>query len=94
MPAVGEGRYRGGGTLGGKWGCGLAALFGLPVLFFLVLLDSLGDCVPDVQCHKGFWLWVVLPTMLVAAPVGFGVRWLVNRRLSDVSYADAEERHR
>lgn len=89
-----EGRYRGGGTPGGKWGCGLAALFGLPVFFFLVLLDSLGDCVPDVQCHKGFWLWVVLPTVLVAAPIGFGVRRLVNRRLSSDDSSDAEETHR
>lgn len=88
------GRYRGGSTPGGKWGCGLAALFGLPVFFSLVLWDNLGDCVPDVQCHKGSWLWVVLPTILVAAPVGFGVRWLANRRLSDVSRAAAEERHR
>ena len=71
-----------------------AALVGLPVFFFLVLLDSLGDCVPDVQCHKGFWLWVVLPTVLVAAPIGFGVRRLVNRRLSDDSCADAKERRR
>ena len=74
-----ESGYRGGGTPGGKWGCALAAFFGLPVFSFCVLLASLGDCEPGVQCHKGFWLAVLLPTGLVAAPIGFGTRWLINR---------------
>ena len=78
-----DSRYRGGGTPGGKWGCAFAALFGLPVFSFSILLASLGDCAPGVHCHKGFWLAVVLPTVIVAAPVGFGVRWLVNRRSLD-----------
>jgi hypothetical protein len=78
-----DGRYKGGGTRGGRWGCGLAALFGIPVFMFATLVASLGDCMPDVECHPGFWLEVALPTFVVAAPIGFGVRWLVNRRLSD-----------
>jgi hypothetical protein len=50
---------------------------------FSSLVASLGDCMPDVQCHKGFWLSVILPTVVVAAPIGFGVRWLVNRYWPD-----------
>ena len=76
-----DGEYKGGSTTGGKWGCAFAALFGLPVFCFATLVASLGDCAPDVQCHKGFWLAVALPTIIVAAPIGFGVRWLVNRYL-------------
>lgn len=74
-----DGRYKGGGTTGGKWGCALAAVFGLPVFCLSVLVASMGDCMPGVQCHRGFWLEVLLPTILVAAPIGFGARWLVNR---------------
>jgi hypothetical protein len=50
---------------------------------FSSLVASLGDCVPDAQCHKGFWLSVILPTVVVAAPIGFAVRWLVNRYWPD-----------
>lgn len=71
-------RYQGGGTRGGKWGCALAALFGIPVFCSSVVLASLSDCVPGSQCHEGFWLAVILPTVLVTEPVGFGVRWLMN----------------
>jgi hypothetical protein len=75
--------YKGGSTPGGRWGCGLAALVGAPVFFFLVLVDSLGDCAPDTNCHKGFWPMVVLPTLLVALPIGLVTRWLVNRYRKD-----------
>lgn len=74
-----DSRYRGGGTRGGRWGCAMAALVGFPVFAFATLAASLGDCMPGVECHPGFWLAVGLPTLLAATPVGFGVRWLVNR---------------
>ena len=80
-----DSRYKGGGTRGGKWGCALAALFGVPVFMFATLVASLGDCMPNVECHPGFWLEVVLPTALVATPIGLGVRWLVNRRSNNDS---------
>jgi hypothetical protein len=72
--------YNGGSTSGGRWGCGLAAIIGAPLFFFLLLADALGDCAPDTVCHKGFLSMVVLPTILIAAPVGLLTRWLVNRR--------------
>jgi len=50
---------------------------------FATLVASLGDCMPDVECHPGFWLEVFLPTLVVAVPIGLGVRWLVNRRSTD-----------
>lgn len=71
--------YKGGGTRGGRWGCAMAALIGFPVFAFATLAASLGDCMPDVECHHGLWLEVGLPTILAATPVGLGVRWLVNR---------------
>jgi hypothetical protein len=78
-----NGRYKGGGTRGGRWGCALAALFGIPVFMMATVVASLGDCMPDVECHPGFWLEVVLPTVLVAVPIGLGVRWWVNRNARD-----------
>jgi hypothetical protein len=78
-----DSRYKGVGTRGGRWGCALSALFGIPVLMFATLVASLGDCMPDVDCHPDFWLEVLLPTALVATPIGLGVRWLVNRRSHD-----------
>jgi len=72
--------YDDGPTRGGKWGCAVAALIGGPLFLFLMLIDSLGDCPPDVDCGKGVWTHVVLPTMLVTIPVGLIIRWVVNRR--------------
>ena len=74
-----DGGYQGGNTRGGKWGCAVAGLVGLPIFILLVLADALGDCAPDTPCHHGFWTMVVLPTLLAAVPVGLLVRWLVNR---------------
>lgn len=78
-----DGGFHGGGTAGGKWGCAIAALVGLPVLGVLMLVAALGDCAPGAACRNGFWTMVVLPTLLVVVPVGFGVRWLVNRLRRD-----------
>ena len=72
-------RYRGAGTLGGKMGCGAAALIGGPLFFVLMLVDSLGDCVPNTSCHKSFVTGVVFPTLLIALPIWLLVRVLVNR---------------
>ncbi len=78
-----DGGYRGGATPGGKWGCAAAALIGVPLFFWLTLINSLGDCAPDAACHGSFWTEAVLPTALVAGIVGLSVRWLVNRKHGD-----------
>ena len=72
--------YEGGPTGGGKWGCAAAAIIGVPVGFFLMLVDALGDCMPDISCSKGFWTHAALPTLIIAVIVGLPVRWLVNRQ--------------
>lgn len=76
---MGREGYQGGITTGGKWGCAAAAFVGTPLFFFLVLGDALGDCVAGQACHKGFLLYVALPTFVVALAVGLMVRALVNR---------------
>ncbi|MBA2934975.1 hypothetical protein HZF05_12785 [Sphingomonas sp. CGMCC 1.13654] len=73
-----DSEYRGGSTTGGRWGCGFAILFGLPVGIFLTLVAAMGDCMPGVQCHKGILLDVILPTAALAAVIGFGSRWIIN----------------
>ncbi|MEO5773250.1 MAG: hypothetical protein ABIQ32_03915 [Sphingomicrobium sp.] len=75
-----EDGYVGAPTKGGKWGCALAALVAVPIGIFLMIVDALGDCAPDVPCGKGFWVHVALPTIVIAILVGLPVRWLLNRR--------------
>jgi hypothetical protein len=72
------GSYEGGGTPGGKWGSFAAALVGAPLFFLLIIVDSLGDCAPATDCHKGFLIYVALPTILVGLFVGVSVRAAVN----------------
>jgi len=74
-----DGRYKSGSTLGAKWGCASAIFVTLPIFIFLLLVDTLGDCAPDITCGKGFWSHVALPSAFVALAVGFVVRWAVNR---------------
>jgi hypothetical protein len=76
---VNESGYEGGGTVGGKWGCALAAIIGGPLIAFPFLLDALGDCVPGTKCTKGpDWL-LVAAAVVIACVVGFASRWLINR---------------
>lgn len=56
----------------------MAALVGLPLLGFVILLGALSDCVPDAACHHDLdWLLIVAALAVVAA-VGFGSRALIN----------------
>lgn len=73
-----EGSYK--GLAGGeKWGCGVAALIGVPLFLFLLAVDAVGDCAPDSGCTKGFWTNVLLPSAIIATLVFFGVRWAIGR---------------
>jgi hypothetical protein len=76
---VGDTGYEGGGTIGGKWGCALAAIMGGPLIAFPFLLDAFGDCDrADTKCTNGpDWL-LVAAAVVVACLVGFGSRWLIN----------------
>ncbi len=72
-----EGRYKGGGTVEGRWGCAAAVVAGLPVFVFLLLGETLGDCVPEAPCRKSFPLFVLLPSGLVALAAVLLIRQLV-----------------
>ena len=74
-----DGKYQGGTTAGSKWGCAVAAVIGVPLLYFLTLVDALGDCVPDSNCKKGFLPFIVAPTVVVAAVLFFVVRLVMNK---------------
>jgi hypothetical protein len=70
-------RYKGGSTVESRWGCGAAALVGIPVFAFLFLAEVLGDCAPDTACKKGFLSQVALPTLVVSVVVGLVVYWAI-----------------
>lgn len=74
-----DSEYQSGTTAGSKWGCAAAAIIGVPFFCFLTLVDALGDCVPDVDCKKGFLPFVMAPTVVVAAVLFFLVRLIVNK---------------
>ncbi|WP_333570903.1 hypothetical protein [Sphingomonas sp.] len=70
--------YKSGGTPGGKWGCALAAIVGVPLLGLIILLSAWGDCASDVSCHHDpNWL-LILAALATAAVVGFISRALIN----------------
>lgn len=71
-----EGGYRGGGTPGGKWGCALSALIGIPLLSFGLIVASMGDCVPGERCTSGETLLLIAGAITIA--VGVGSRAAIN----------------
>jgi hypothetical protein len=71
--------YDAGGSAGGKWGCGISALIGVPLIGFAVAVDALGDCAPDTQCTEGPVWWLIIMAILITAVVGLASRWLINR---------------
>jgi hypothetical protein len=75
---AGEG-YRGGGTVGGKVGCALAAVVGLPLLGLAILISALGDCMPDAPCNHDPQWWLILGALAISLTVGAVVRALINR---------------
>jgi len=72
-----EGKYTGGTTVAGRWGCIAAALLGVPIFLLLLVADALGDCAPGTTCQKGFVTQVLLPSAAIAICVGLLVRWAV-----------------
>ena len=72
------GAYRNGTTLGGKIGCGMAALVGMLLIGGVVILSSLGDCAPGVECHSGLDWPLLGGAVAITAAVGFGIRSLTN----------------
>ncbi len=79
--------YQGSATTGGKWGCALAAIIGIPLIGLSIAFEALGDCVPDAPCNHGLIWWLVIPAILTTLIVGFGSRaainWFLKRRDKD-----------
>jgi hypothetical protein len=70
--------YQGGGSVGGKLGCGLAAITAVPLLGSAFVIASLGQCAADNQLDcVPHWLLFV-GALLVIATVGFGTKAIVN----------------
>ena len=61
-----------------RWGCIVATAAGLPIFSLLLIVDSLGDCAPDVDCHKGFLAGVLMPTLLIAGAAGLLARFIAS----------------
>jgi hypothetical protein len=72
---VKDSEYRGGLEAHNLWGCAIASLIVLPIFGYLTLINGLGDCASDTNCHKGFWSNVGLPTVAVFIVVFLSVRW-------------------
>lgn len=76
LQPMGADGYKNGGTVGGRWGCALSALIGLPMLNFGLIVASMGDCVPDEKCTSGQTL--LLSAIGITIAVGLGSRAAIN----------------
>ena len=72
-----EDGYRGGPTPEGLWGCLVAALIGIPIFLFLMLVTSLGDCGGGSECKKGTLTHVEMPSIAISVGVFLLVRWAI-----------------
>jgi hypothetical protein len=73
-----DGGYEVAGTAGGKWGCALSALVGLPLLGLAILAATLGDCLPEDPCEKSLDGGLISAALAIAAVVGFGSKAIIN----------------
>jgi hypothetical protein len=70
-------------STGGKCGCAVAVIVGVPLIAMTMLIDALGDCAAGTTCRRGAD-WISLAVVLaVAALLGLGtwamVNWVVSR---------------
>lgn len=72
-------RYQPSTTRGGFCGCLTAALVGIPLFVLVLLMSSLGDCLPDVPCNHSISIPHLGGVAFIAAVAGFSVRAVVNR---------------
>lgn len=70
------GRYQGGGTIGGKLGCALAALVGMPLIGGAIIYASMGDCVAGAQCIAGWKM--ITAAVLISGAIGIAARAAIN----------------
>jgi hypothetical protein len=78
-----DGGYEGGGTTGGKCGCAMAALVGVPVLAILMFASFYGDCVPGERCRDNDdrrFVGIMVVVSVLASGSGLLTRYLINKR--------------
>ena len=77
--------YKGRATAEGKFGCLVGSLIGVPTGICLLLVDALGDCVPDGPCHHAFLLNMLLASVAITVVVGLAAWWIAKtyRRNAD-----------
>jgi len=66
------------GTIGGKWGCALSAIVGIPLLGFAVAVTAMPDCLQNEPCDRSLDWGLIAGALAVTAIVGFGSRLLIN----------------
>lgn len=74
--------YQSGGTAGGKVGCDLAAIVGLPLLGAAFIYAGMGQCVPEADCVDD-WR-VIAAAAAICGIVGVAARAAVNAFLGFV----------
>jgi hypothetical protein len=72
--------YDSGGTVGGKWGCAVSALVGIPLFSGALLISSMGHCAPDVDCVPNWQLFAGAAGLTIV--VGIGTRAAINAILA------------
>ncbi|WP_260927034.1 hypothetical protein [Novosphingobium sp. 9] len=82
-----QGGYQGGETPGGRWGCTIASIVGVPLMALSFLVGTLGDCIPEEPCHRGKVWPLLFFSLLIAGLAGLGssalINWLVRRSRRD-----------
>jgi hypothetical protein len=68
--------YQSGETAGGKLGCALAAIVGLPLLGAAFIYASMGQCVPGADCVDG-WK-IIAAAAAISGIVGVAARAAIN----------------
>ena len=67
-----DGRYKGSGTPGGKWGCAIAVIIGLPLMVAGSTVAALGGS------NLFEWIAWVASAAALAGLIGFGLRSMIN----------------
>ena len=68
--------YKSGNTAGGRWGCAISIIVGLPLISLALIVASMGSCVPGEQCTSGGTLLLIACGITLV--VGVGARAGIN----------------
>ncbi|WP_454278383.1 hypothetical protein [Sphingomonas sp. Marseille-Q8236] len=68
--------YQGGGTTGGKLGCAVEAITGLPLLGAAFIYASMGHCIPEADCIDGWKM--IAAAAAISGIIGVAARGTIN----------------